>query len=161
MPVHAPSRQAAISIRTLPMRVAPPAGEALDSWLEAVAHRYQVSFGDVLSAHGVVVIVLGAVIAIKGGDFGGTSSLTLQPFTPGALFAGSLPIALLFCYASFVLLGVLVLIEVAISVTLAGLPYVADEILATKGAMAPPIVCVIGTNAGDDAGVAVSCRRNR
>jgi hypothetical protein len=53
MPLHAPSRQAAISIRTLPMRVAPPAGEALDSWLEAVAHRYQVSFGDVLSAHGI------------------------------------------------------------------------------------------------------------
>jgi hypothetical protein len=28
--------------------------------------------------------------------------LSLQPFTPGALFAGSLPIALLFCFASFV-----------------------------------------------------------
>ncbi len=42
------------------------------------------------------------------------------------------------------LLGVFVLIEVAISVTLAGLPYVADEILATPDAMAPLFVCVIG-----------------
>ena len=43
-----------------------------------------------------------------------------------------------------VLLGVFVLIEVAISVTLAGLPYVADEILATTDAMTPLFVCVIG-----------------
>jgi glycoside/pentoside/hexuronide:cation symporter, GPH family len=43
-----------------------------------------------------------------------------------------------------VLLGIFVLIEVAISVTLAGLPYVADEILATQDAMTPLFVCVIG-----------------
>ena len=43
-----------------------------------------------------------------------------------------------------VLLGVFVLIEVAISVTLAGLPYVADEILATTDGMTPLFVCVIG-----------------
>ncbi len=49
----------------------------------------------------LVVVVLGAVIAIKGGDFG-TSSMSRQPFTLDALFAGSLPIALLFCFASFV-----------------------------------------------------------
>lgn len=49
----------------------------------------------------LVLIVLGAVIAIEGGDFG-TSSLSVQPFTPSALLAGSLPIALLFCFASFV-----------------------------------------------------------
>ena len=49
----------------------------------------------------LVVVVLGAVIAIKGGDFG-TSSMSRQPFTFDALFAGSLPIALLFCFASFV-----------------------------------------------------------
>lgn len=53
MPVHASSRQPVSGIRTLPMRVAPVAGEALDSWLEAVARRYAVSFGDVLSAHGI------------------------------------------------------------------------------------------------------------
>jgi Na+/melibiose symporter-like transporter len=43
-----------------------------------------------------------------------------------------------------VLLGLFMFIEVAVSVTLAGLPYVADEILATKDAMAPLFVCVIG-----------------
>ena len=43
-----------------------------------------------------------------------------------------------------VLLGVFVLIEVAVSVTLAGLPYVADEILATKDAVGPLFVCVVG-----------------
>ncbi len=53
MPVHGPSCQAVSGIRTLPMRVTPVTGEALDSWLEAVAHRYAVSFGDVLSAHGI------------------------------------------------------------------------------------------------------------
>ena len=36
------------------------------------------------------------------------------------------------------------MIEVAISVTLAGLPYVADEILGTNDVMAPLFVCVIG-----------------
>ena len=43
-----------------------------------------------------------------------------------------------------VLLGVFVMIEVAVSVTLAGLPYVADQILATKDAVAPLFVCVVG-----------------
>ena len=43
-----------------------------------------------------------------------------------------------------VLLGLFMFIEVAVSVTLAGLPYVADEILTTKDAMAPLFVCVIG-----------------
>jgi TniQ len=52
MPVHASSRQPVSGIRTLPIRVAPVAGEALDSWLEAVAQRCAVSFVDVLSAHG-------------------------------------------------------------------------------------------------------------
>jgi hypothetical protein len=102
-----------------------------------------------VGAEFLVVIVLGSGHRNQGGRLRRHILVDPQPFTPGALFAGSLPIALLFCYASFVLLGVLVLIEVAISVTLAGLPYVADEILATKGAMAPPFVCVIGTNASN------------
>lgn len=53
MPVHASPRQAVSGIRILPIRVAPVAGEALDSWFEAVAHRYAVPFVDVLSAHGI------------------------------------------------------------------------------------------------------------
>jgi hypothetical protein len=39
--------------RTLPLRVAPIAGEALDSWLEAIAFRYQVPLGDVMSRCGM------------------------------------------------------------------------------------------------------------
>jgi hypothetical protein len=39
--------------RTLPLRVAPIAGEALDSWLEAIAFRYMVPLGDVMSRCGV------------------------------------------------------------------------------------------------------------
>ena len=37
-------------VRTLPIRVAPIDGEALDSWLEAIAARTHTAFGDVLSA---------------------------------------------------------------------------------------------------------------
>lgn len=40
-------------MRTLPIRVAPIDGEALDSWLEALAHRNQTCFGDVLTAVGL------------------------------------------------------------------------------------------------------------
>ncbi|MBB5165349.1 MFS transporter [Mycobacterium sp. AZCC_0083] len=43
-----------------------------------------------------------------------------------------------------ILLGVFMLIEVVISVTLAGLPYMADQILGTESAMAPLFVCVVG-----------------
>ena len=43
-----------------------------------------------------------------------------------------------------VLLGLFMFIEVAVSVTLAGLPYVADEISDDKGRNAPLFVCVIG-----------------
>ncbi|ORA35982.1 TniQ family protein [Mycobacterium aquaticum] len=41
------------TVRTLPIRVAPIAGEALDSWLEAYAHRTHTAFGDMLSATGL------------------------------------------------------------------------------------------------------------
>ena len=40
-------------LRTLPIRVAPIDGEALDSWLEAIAHRTHTAFGDLLSAVGL------------------------------------------------------------------------------------------------------------
>ncbi|MBS2964777.1 TniQ family protein [Actinocrinis puniceicyclus] len=35
-------------VRTFPIRIAPLPGEALDSWLEALTHRMQVRYGDVL-----------------------------------------------------------------------------------------------------------------
>ncbi|GAB91288.1 APC family permease [Gordonia rhizosphera] len=54
-----------------------------------------------VAAEFLVVIILAVVIAIKGGDFG-TTSLSITPLTPSALTTGSLPIALLFCFASFV-----------------------------------------------------------
>jgi DNA-binding Xre family transcriptional regulator len=41
------------AIRTLPIRLTPVAGEALDSWLEGIAHRTHTAFGDVLSAVGL------------------------------------------------------------------------------------------------------------
>ncbi|WP_081235399.1 TniQ family protein [Mycobacterium avium] len=40
-------------IRTLPLRVAPIAGEALDSWLEAIAARYNVPLSDVIKRCGM------------------------------------------------------------------------------------------------------------
>ncbi|MDN5655950.1 MAG: TniQ family protein, partial [Kocuria sp.] len=39
--------------RTLPIRVNPARGEALDSWLEKIAHRTRSSFSDVLDAVGL------------------------------------------------------------------------------------------------------------
>lgn len=41
------------TIRKLPIRIAPIAGEALDSWLERIAHRTHAAFGDVLAAVGL------------------------------------------------------------------------------------------------------------
>lgn len=40
-------------VRALPIRVLPVPGEALDSWLEALAARYQSSWGDLLDAVGL------------------------------------------------------------------------------------------------------------
>ena len=42
-----------MSIRTLPLRVAPLPGEALDSWLEAVAARHHARMGDLLHHVGI------------------------------------------------------------------------------------------------------------
>ncbi|MGP3964630.1 TniQ family protein [Nonomuraea sp. 3N208] len=42
------------TLRTLPIRMAPLPGESLDSWLEALAHRTQTSYGDVLSSLGLL-----------------------------------------------------------------------------------------------------------
>ena len=41
------------AVRTLPIRVGPVTGEALDSWLEGLAHRTHSPFGDLLSAVGL------------------------------------------------------------------------------------------------------------
>lgn len=43
--------------RTLPIRLAPQPGEALDSWLEALAHRLNVRLGDVLGELGLATPV--------------------------------------------------------------------------------------------------------
>ncbi|WP_407862479.1 TniQ family protein [Mycobacteroides abscessus] len=42
-----------MSARTLPIRTDPIGGEAIDSWLEAAAHRTHTSFGDLLTAVGL------------------------------------------------------------------------------------------------------------
>jgi hypothetical protein len=41
------------TVRTLPIRVGPIGGEAIDSWLEAIAHRTHTAFGDLLAAVGL------------------------------------------------------------------------------------------------------------
>jgi hypothetical protein len=46
-------------VRRLPLRVAPLTGEAVDSWLEAIAYRYQTPWADLLWA-------LGGVLPAKG-----------------------------------------------------------------------------------------------
>ncbi|SII54569.1 TniQ family protein [Mycobacteroides abscessus] len=38
------------TVRTLPIRIGPIEGEAIDSWLEAIAHRTHTAFGDLLAA---------------------------------------------------------------------------------------------------------------
>ncbi|MGW7279677.1 hypothetical protein ACWGIV_15500 [Streptomyces sp. NPDC054844] len=40
--------------RTLPIRLAPHPGEAIDSWWEVIAHRLGTNTGDVLSAMGLL-----------------------------------------------------------------------------------------------------------
>lgn len=42
-----------IHSRTLPLRVTPTPGETVDSWLEAIARRYPVRFGDLTAAIGI------------------------------------------------------------------------------------------------------------
>jgi hypothetical protein len=42
-----------VPVRTFPIRLAPLPGEALDSWLEALAHRLDVRLGDVLNDLGL------------------------------------------------------------------------------------------------------------
>ena len=43
------------TVRTLPIRVPPLSGEAIDSWLEAIAHRTQTAWDDLLAAVALVV----------------------------------------------------------------------------------------------------------
>lgn len=54
--------------RTLPLHVEPLPGEALDSWLEALAHRHQVPFGDVLHQCGITCARPGAWIRLLDRD---------------------------------------------------------------------------------------------
>lgn len=42
-----------ITVRSLPLRVAPVPGEALDSWLETLAHQHHARFGDLLHHLGI------------------------------------------------------------------------------------------------------------
>lgn len=51
--MHMPARALSERDRTLPLRVAPIPGEALDSWLEAIACRYQLPIGDVMTRCGI------------------------------------------------------------------------------------------------------------
>jgi TniQ len=44
---------AAVTARTLPFRIAPVEGEAVDSWLEAISFRHDAPFGDVLRRCGI------------------------------------------------------------------------------------------------------------
>jgi TniQ protein len=44
---------ATVGVRTLPLRVAPIAGEALDSWMEAMAARHETPFTDLLALCGM------------------------------------------------------------------------------------------------------------
>ena len=53
MPSQAYSGVPVRGARTLPLRVVPVAGEALDSWLEAIAHRYSIPLRTVLSRCGI------------------------------------------------------------------------------------------------------------
>lgn len=41
------------TVRTLPIRIDPVDGEAIDSWVEAIAHRTHTAFGDLLTAVGL------------------------------------------------------------------------------------------------------------
>lgn len=43
------------TVRTLPIRIVPIAGEAIDSWLEAIAHRTDTMYSDLLAAVGLKV----------------------------------------------------------------------------------------------------------
>jgi TniQ len=49
----APSGTLIDGARTLPIRIAPAEGEALDSWLEALAARYAIPLGDMLTRCGI------------------------------------------------------------------------------------------------------------
>jgi hypothetical protein len=42
-----------MTARTLPLRVMPVAGEAIDSWMEAIAYRYNTALADVIAAAGL------------------------------------------------------------------------------------------------------------
>lgn len=88
-------------VRTLPIRVAPVRGEALDSWLEALAARSQATWGDLLEAVGLTrpgttrPLLLSAQSTSKSIDIAalatasGVPRQVLTTMTADALCAGS------------------------------------------------------------------------
>ena len=71
--------------RTLPLRVPIVPGEALDSWLEALARRHQVTVGALIAALGWPVPASpGGLVASIPGQ-GCAASSTRPGFPPGAL----------------------------------------------------------------------------
>jgi TniQ len=86
--------------RSLPLRLQPRSGEALDSWLEALAHRHRTRWSDMLSAVGLQQDLLrrdhaswlvklteselDAIAAVTGVHPAGLQSMTLSRFD-GAL----------------------------------------------------------------------------
>jgi hypothetical protein len=66
-------------VRTLPIRLAPVAGEALDSWLEALAHRSAVTWGDI-----------GAAVGLPPARFGRLSSIIrVEPAVAASISAAT------------------------------------------------------------------------
>ncbi|MEV0669356.1 TniQ family protein [Mycobacterium sp. NPDC050441] len=76
--------------RTLPLRVEPLPGEALDSWLEALAQRHGVYFGDVLHRCGIASTGPGGWVRLLDRDtFGRIADVT--GFSPCDIDAMALP----------------------------------------------------------------------
>jgi hypothetical protein len=73
-----PRRSNDHSVRALPIRVAPVAGESVDSWLEAIALRYGIPFSFVVKACGVSPMpqTRPAWLALAESDLSGISAAT-------------------------------------------------------------------------------------
>ncbi len=74
-------------VRTLPLRVAPAPGEAIDSWLERIAHRCNVTWQELR-------ITQGRVIPAKTYADSWTGRLTAQQCTILSMVTGVDPDAL-------------------------------------------------------------------
>ena len=74
-------------VRTPPLRVSPAAGEAIDSWLERIAHRCRVTWQELR-------ITQGGVIPSGSDADRWMGSLTVEQCTALNLFTGMDPLAL-------------------------------------------------------------------